>query len=1182
MAINQTDVKLLKSQRLTDEDDGGGRATGEAVVDGQVNNLFPDISRLDRTTGRINLRKGFCGVMTDNADAYLGAHAILTEAPADPRVSVLLFNSGSQTDERAAARSSIENYVVPSIAASWELLGNQLKGQRALVGVQREEHRLPEVGEVFQLVNGVASSQYVRLTSVEASLENFVYEYASGQFLVLPRRRLTLGISTPLLADYPGGTVTPAGTADKNLAGQFKSTVLATQVADAARYYGISALADAVAQGDLSLKVQSVYAQLVPSATRETPLIDQLGGYNRRQMVASGAARAPALTFVAVASGQSRSFLGSGALPGSITLTLNGGTYADDSKGGFRFVSGSDTFGKLAVDYPTGQLDAFKASAYAGAASASYTPAAAVSGPAVSGQIPVDLASRGYAYTLNLAGAKPRPGTLSIGYMALGKWQELSDPGNGELTGQGSGSIAFATGSVSFTLAALPDVDSAIVYSYVASNAAEFTQRTGAGISARARVQHRLPHDGILPGSLSATYLVGGVSKTVTDNGTGGLGGAANGSIVYATGELDMELAGTPDAGSAISYSYQQGALSSATQSPTPDAAGTLSGTIPGAPLKPGSVRAAWAVGRRRAVPSVGQQTTYESTQVVELAAADNGAGGWVGFSGTLDYATGAYTLRACNSYAFVEYTYQPKQVEGFQKQEIELLGSTTTRQEQFGGTLVLQYQPAGTSYGAQSDSQAAPALTFELLGGAGGAIVPGSLLLNWGGKLYVDRDGVLYADIDSRTNAGSAVGTVDYAGGSATLASYPAGKTASIDVQACLTSSAGFAITSAVFRTPGAPLRPASLQVTAVRADTGAVVTASADTNGQLNGPVIWGSVDITTGIVRLRFTSNTADASGASEIPVIPGLLRYNAVLYTSLPLNAELIGLDPVRLPADGRVPIYREGEVVVVHHSAETPVASPQAGATLQLARAQQAAIEVFDANGVALAAAQYSADRALGTVTWANPLLLQDASGNPLSLPLTIKDRVEHMALCTEVQIGGTLGLSAPLPWDLPAGATRVSSAVAWGDLQARLYRWFTQKTWNSGAPNWTDSPSGDATTSNYNSLNYPPVVTNKGAIAGKWALVFVSATQFQVVEEKLGVITTGTTGSDCAPLNPATGAPYFTILAAGWGSGWAAGNAVRFNTDACLGPLWIVRTVLSGQGTVEDDQFRIQIRGDAD
>ena len=60
-------------------------------------------------------------------------------------------------------------------------------------------------------------------------------------------------------------------------------------------------------------------------------------------------------------------------------------------------------------------------------------------------------------------------------------------------------------------------------------------------------------------------------------------------------------------------------------------------------------------------------------------------------------------------------------------------------------------------------------------------------------------------------------------------------------------------------------------------------------------------------TGIVRLRFTSNLEDTTGASDIPVIPLLLRYNAVVFTSLPLDATLLGLDPVRLPADGRVPV-----------------------------------------------------------------------------------------------------------------------------------------------------------------------------------------------------------------------------------------------------------------------------------
>lgn len=658
MTINSTDVKLLKSQRLTDEDDGGGRATGQAVEDGQENNLFPDISRLDRTLGRIALRKAYAGVVAENADAYLGAHAILTQGPADPRVSVVLFNTGSQTDERLAARNSIENYVVPGTAAQFELLGNQLSGQRALTCVQREEHRVPEIGEVYQLVNG-GSNQYVRITSVEAIVENFIYEYAGGSYLTLPRRRLNLGISAPLLLTYPGGSVNPAGTTATNLAGQAKTLVLGTQVADAARYYGISPLAAAVAQGDLSVKVASVYASLVPSNTKETPLIDQLGGYNRRQLIASGGARSPALTFASVTAGQSRSFLGTGALPGSISLNISGGVYVDDGKGEFRPVSGSASFTKVTIDYQTGQIDAYRATAFTGAATVTYTPAASVSGPTVTGEIVIDLANRGFAYTLNLALAKPKPGTLSISYMALGKWQEIRDPGDGELAGEGSGTVAFGTGSVSFTLNALPDVGSALIYSYVSQNDAEFTQRTAAGVPAKARVRHRLPHDGINPGSLTATYLVGGVSKTITDAGNGTLSGQASGIIVYATGELDMELTSTPDTGSAIQYSYQQGAIGDTVLNPAPDGAGTVSGTIPGAPLQPGSVQASWSVLRKKAVPSVSSKTTYEEKVTVERSARDDGAGGWVGYVGTLDYSTGVFTLRVRGDYQYVEYTYQ-------------------------------------------------------------------------------------------------------------------------------------------------------------------------------------------------------------------------------------------------------------------------------------------------------------------------------------------------------------------------------------------------------------------------------------------------------------------------------------------------------------------------------------------
>ena len=94
MAINNSDVKRFESQRLTDEEDGGGCVTGSEVIDGNVNNLFQDISRIDRTIGDVALRKAFIGISTDNNDIYLGCHLILTEPPKDQNVSMLLFNNG--------------------------------------------------------------------------------------------------------------------------------------------------------------------------------------------------------------------------------------------------------------------------------------------------------------------------------------------------------------------------------------------------------------------------------------------------------------------------------------------------------------------------------------------------------------------------------------------------------------------------------------------------------------------------------------------------------------------------------------------------------------------------------------------------------------------------------------------------------------------------------------------------------------------------------------------------------------------------------------------------------------------------------------------------------------------------------------------------------------------------------
>lgn len=123
---------------------------------------------------------------------------------------------------------------------------------------------------------------------------------------------------------------------------------------------------------------------------------------------------------------------------------------------------------------------------------------------------------------------------------------------------------------------------------------------------------------------------------------------------------------------------------------------------------------------------------------------------------------------------------------------------------------------------------------------------------------------------------------------------------------------------------------------------------------------------------------------------------------------------------------------------------------------------------------------------------------------------------------------------------------------------------------------------GSAATGTYNDVLAPIVVTNIGASTERWCIRFTNTNTFDVIGEHVGVIATGNTSADLAPINPATGQPYFSLPAIGWGSGWSAGNVLRFNTVGSLFPVWVVRTVQQGPETVTNDSFTLLIRGDVD
>ena len=501
---------------------------------------------------------------------------------------------------------------------------------------------------------------------------------------------------------------------------------------------------------------------------------------------------------------------------------------------------------------------------------------------------------------------------------------------------------------------------------------------------------------------------------------------------------------------------------------------------------------------------------------------------------------------------------------------------------------LTVTYLVAGASTTSTSEGHAAPPIRIYLGAGATGPGVPGSLRFVFRGRTYVDRAGSLYYGIDPLTNAGTLAGTFDYATNTAIVTSYAAGSN-TVNLVSLLTRPVDPGITSTFFRTPGAPLRAGSFTIRATTLE-GELLTASADVNGVVNASKIRGQIDWDTGLCRFVFGESVVAAGNEGEdwydadavdgsgniwrpLRVDPASVFFGTVIYRSIPADPAIVGIDPVRLPIDGRVLGFNVGGVVMVHHTQVTSVATPVAGDTLDFGRTQIGLVEVFDSEGTPIEEVWYTVDLAAGTLTWADPLNL-----SAYTLPAIVRDRIEFATQCVDLQITGEVGLLAPLPRAFPEGS-RVSAAIAYGDMQARVANIFDQATYSAGV--WSDVLVGSPATGTYNDVLYPIAVSNESAIDERWTIRFTSTSNVEVIGETVGLILSTNITLDIAPINPVSGEPYFTIDSAGWGGGWASNNILRFNTISATKPIWAARTIRPGEITEPTDAVRIQAYGNA-
>ncbi len=580
MPIETNNLVLYKSERLTDTSDGGGKYSGQIVVDGESNNLFPDVSELDRTVGRVSMRKIFAGVNNNDTESLMGSTVFISKNPDDPNVSALLFSTRSHTDTRDSAQNRVENYLAKGPQAVGSLLDTAYSGMKSFQVVMDKNETENSVGDTIVLVvdEGTVNefAQYVRITSAETRIATLRVNNSNIECKVA-----TYSFQDPLSRDFVGVTASqwynnaePATTLRDSI------------VADAGVYNASVGLADDVAVGSFTVQAESIFSQLIPSPQTETPLLD-LNAVSENPALIAGNSGTITTQFTTNVNTAQSLYIGSSVMPASVSFTLFGQAVTDNG-GTLRTATGTQVG---TIDYQTGRIVWTNAIGSGNATiSITFTPASAPVQPFESYALPVTTNNQGTNWTGVLVPI-PAPGALSISYMAQGKFYVLKDNGTGRLVAAnesiGSGSINYSTGTWLLTTGALPDVGTPILLQW----GSPITTFARADLSvAPAGVDFQTFHNGLA--SMTVTWLLNGETKTATANSAGQFTGDATGYVRFNDGKGRLIPNKLPQKNTVFTIAYDYGDGKTQTVNDVnPDASQKLTFTIgTGSAIQPSSV----------------------------------------------------------------------------------------------------------------------------------------------------------------------------------------------------------------------------------------------------------------------------------------------------------------------------------------------------------------------------------------------------------------------------------------------------------------------------------------------------------------------------------------------------------------------------------------------------------------
>ena len=1314
--INRSDIKLVKSQRLDETIEGGGQMTSNEVVDGSVNDLFPDLSRLDKTYGRVAMRKAFMHVQTTDTSTYLGAHAILSEDATDPEVSVIMVK-GDSFNKRPGVVNYLNKNQRPGAQYNWILYGNHYKGSKTLTVWNTT---IDKIGTISRYWFWDSAQGHYRSYTVEPEdLSLFIVSpYGQTVYTIdmyTEAEQFTVGVATyqkstfilkeELKMDMEGYSpnVDPSVPPPSPSTLTYKShkSVYVSEPS----YYSVSSLATLSVIGDKTITVDAYKKQLIPVVGEPAPPVIADTSF--------GTGTSVLLDYI------SPEIMISVNLIGTYTYLVSGEINSVEIIGltisGSDILYGSTTIGD--IDYSTGGIRITNVS-YQGDYTVVFTSKYSVGQNTHSDIIYVDSSNQNYVYSYETA---PKAQNVKVQYVANETPYEIISSGG--TVGKGT----LNNGLLTIVLDRLPDIGSEILIQWSSVDSAvgvspenkyihKFSThspitapnmgtvlgwvtietdliRFSSKVSAQTLNCHGIKleyistahpnyddwlsdvggysHDSVTFGELcpegttsihknaviqgeelrikfsmtltssfyvqtetthvedpsdsdywfmdfdplshnsDAEYYTGGIAvgtfyarkdnNVYTDSSMGIIlknGVPTAGRVNYPK----RELIGI-DLGTSVDWLHYQPSIVNSENLFLTASSGEVTGTLAELP-KAGSIYFTFENTIVEDTPFY--EYGYNKTFTYEVR--DNGAGDLVISSvivGSINYGTGAFTLTVDTiesinvdawNWQYTENTHSV--VNNRDLSYIYVLDNVRTINVStvFSGKLECKYNTV-ENYAANC---------YLFFGGVS------SLPLSEGtysrehksvfpidtfpvsGKLnnqYVVHDQSVY---DYNNQGGDSFAIVGLFSNDRILWNYDAEVP---DISSDTVKA--FPVTDYVSTVSTVLEQDIAQQTVVVKAylKDSTLLEAGSAYDGSIIDTGIVGYVNHETGVVTVHFgewvtddataqgsvwyNASVNDSSGnvwkphlVSQITIQYQALSYGSESYETSLLLESVLGLNPINFPKDGKVPIFKRGDVAVIHHSETLVMTSPSmaAGAVYDVGRNPVSAIDVYDDTNLYVPDTHYTLDLDNGTITMSDPLNLSGYTE-----PLRAVHRIESTTVIRQVN-GTQLKLLSPLTFDFPATTTKVSSAMLAQDLFAHTLYEFDQLSWDN---TWEDYLVGDPASASYDFINHPIELTNYGTVTERWAIFFTSSTTIRVIGENLGIIYEGAISTDIAPVNSITGGIYFTMRDDGFGTGWSAGNLIRFNTIGATLPIWFIRTTKQAPLTEPSDHFTLLIRGDS-